>query len=576
MKVKLAKTAGFCMGVRRAVEMVLDAANKQQGPIYTCGPLIHNSQVLEILAEKGVTVLDDISGAGHGSVVIRAHGVPPQTKQSLVDAGFTIIDATCPRVTKVQAIIRKHASQGYAVIIVGDKDHPEVAGLLGYAEDAGYVISSPDDLDKLPSLERAIVVAQTTQDGRLFDAIAATIAERFPHFKVFNTICDSTLKRQAEVREMAKSVDAVVVVGGRDSGNTRRLARVVEQEGVPAFHIENETELGSEAVEALNSVGITAGASTPNWVIKKVYRTLEAFPREARQWRLAVFRIQRWLLLSNLYLAVGAGCLSYTCALLSGIRPGFASAMMATCYVLSMHILNNFIGREAVRYNDPDRAGFYDYNRLVLLTMSTTSGALGLFMAFTLGPVPFIILCIISLLGILYKVKIIPGRFKTGKKIQRISDVPGSKTVLIALAWGIVTVVLPHLSVSLQVTTTMVFVSLWASVMAFVRTAFFDILDMQGDRIVGQESLPIMLGERKTLRILKQLLTIFLGALIFAPMMHLTTTLAYGMVLSIFYMTAVLMAFERRWVVAGLRFEFLVETLFVFTAIVSGIWWLLV
>ncbi len=565
------------MGVRRAVEMVLDAANRQQGPIYTYGPLIHNPQGLEILAEKGVTVLHDISGAKPGSVVIRAHGVPPRAKQAIVDAGLTIIDATCPRVIKVQTIISKYARQGCAAIIVGDKEHPEVTGLLGYAEGMSYIISHPDDLDKLPSLERAIVVAQTTQDRHLFDSIARTIAIRFPHFKVFNTICDSTLKRQAEVREMAKSVDGVVVVGGYNSANTRRLAHVVQQEGVPAFHIESEAELDYEAIEPLDSVGITAGASTPNWVIKKVYRTLEALPHQARgRWRLTVFSIQRWVLLSNLYLAVGAGCLSYTCALLSGIRPGFASALMATCYVLSMHILNNFIGKEAVRYNDPDRASFYDHNRLILLTLAIISGAVGLFMAFTLGSVPFLILCIISLLGVSYKVKIIPRRLKIGKKIQRISDVPGSKTVLIALAWGVVTGGLPHLSVSLQITTTMIFVSLWASVIAFVRTAFFDILDMQGDRIVGQESLPIVLGEKKTVRILKQLLVIFLAALIFAPMMHLTTTLAYGMILSVFYVAAVLMAFEQHWVVPGFRFEFLVETLFVFTAMVSGLWQVLV
>ncbi|MCK4728416.1 MAG: 4-hydroxy-3-methylbut-2-enyl diphosphate reductase [Desulfobacterales bacterium] len=577
MKLKLAKTAGFCMGVRRAVEIVLDTANRQQGPIYTYGPVIHNPQVLEILAEKGVTVLEDVSGAKSGSVVIRAHGAPPQAMQALVDAGLTIINATCPRVIKVQTIISKYARQGCAAIIVGDRDHPEVTGLLGYAEGMGYIISHPDDLDKLPSLERAIVVAQTTQDRHLFDSIARTIAIRFPHFKVFNTICDSTLKRQAEVREMAKSVDAVVVVGGHNSANTRRLAHVVQQEGVPAFHIESEAELDYEAIEPLDSVGITAGASTPNWVIKKVYRTLEALPHQARgRWRLTVFRIQRWLLLSNLYLAVGAGCLSYTCALLSGIRPGFASALMATCYVLSMHILNNFIGKEAVRYNDPDRASFYDHNRPILLTLAIVSGAVGLFMAFALGSVPFLVLCIISLLGLFYKVKIIPRRLKIGKKIQRISDVPGSKTVLIALAWGVVTVILPHLSVSLEITTTMIFVSLWASVMAFVRTAFFDILDMQGDRIVGQESLPIVLGEKKTVRILKQLLVIFLAALIFAPMMHLTTTLAYGMILSVFYMAAVLMAFEQHWVVPGFRFEFLVETLFVFTAMVSGLWQVLV
>ena len=561
------------MGVRRAIEIVLDAANSQQGPIYTYGPLIHNPQGLEILREKSVTILDDISGAKPGSVVIRAHGVPPKARQALVDAGLNIIDATCPRVIKVQTIIGKHARQGCAAIIVGDKDHPEVVGLLGYAEGMGYVISHPDDLDKLPSLERAIVVAQTTQEGYLFESIACAIAARFPHFKVFNTICDSTLKRQAEVREMAKSVDAVVVVGGRNSGNTQRLAQVVEQEGVPAFHVESEAELDFEAIRALDSVGITAGASTPNWVIKKVYRTLEALPHQAGgRWRLTAFRIQRWLLLSNLYLALGAGCLSYTCALLSGIRPGLASALMASCYVLSMHILNNFIGREAVRYNDPDRASFYECNRLTLLTLAIISGAIGLFTAFTLGPVPFLILCIISLLGLFYKVKIIPGRFKIGQKIQRISDMPGSKSVLIALAWGIVTGVLPHLSVSLQITTTMIFVSLWASVIAFVRTAFFDILDIQGDRIVGQESLPIVLGERETLRILKQLLIIFMAAFVFAPMIHLTTTLAYGMILSVIYMAAVLLAFEKHWIVPGFRFEFLVESIFVFTAIVSGLW----
>jgi 4-hydroxy-3-methylbut-2-enyl diphosphate reductase len=240
-----------------------------------------------------------------------------------------------------------------------------------------------------------------------------------------------------------------------------------------------------------------------------------------------------------------------------------------------MHILNNFIGREAVRYNDPDRASFYHYNRWPLLILAVAAGAVGLFMAFILGPVPFLILSIISLLGVLYKVKIIPGGLHVGKRIERISDVPGSKTVLIALAWGVVTAVLPHLAVSLQITMTMLFVALWASVMAFVRTALFDILDMQGDRIVGQESLPIMLGERKTFRILKQILTIFLVALVLAPFMHLATTLAYGMILSVFYMAAILVAFERRWVVPGFRFEFLVETLFVFTVVVSALWRLL-
>jgi len=576
MKLKLAKTAGFCMGVRRAVEIVLDAANTREGPIYTYGPLIHNPHVLEILAEKGVTVLHDLSETKPGSVAIRAHGVPPETKRALIDAGHAVIDATCPRVIKVQTIIRKYARQGYGVIIVGNKDHPEVVGLLGYAQGQGHVITHPDDLDQLPPLEKAIVVAQTTQDGQLLDRITGIAAERFPHFKVFNTICASTHKRQVEVREMARSVDAVIVVGGHNSGNTQRMVQVVEQEGTPAFHVEDAAEIGCEAMEAFNSVAVAAGASTPNWVIKKVCRTVEALPRRAEGWRLTVFRLRRWLLLSNLYLAAGAGCLSFACALLSGMRPSFASALMAACYVLSMHILNNFIGREAVRYNDPDRASFYDDNRRFLLGIAVVSGAMGLFMASTLGFVPFLILSVISLLGILYKVKIIPDGSKIRNRVQRISDLPGSRTVLIALAWGVVTAWLPHFSVSSQITPAMLFVSLWASVLAFVRTAFFDISDMQGDRIVGQESLPIVLGEKRTFRMLKQLLLIFLVAFAVAPMLHLATTLAYAMVLPVFYMAAVLMAFERKWAFPGFRFEFIVETIFIFTAAVSGLWQLLV
>jgi len=560
------------MGVHRAVEIALDVVKKHDSPIYTFGPLIHNPQVLETLKDKGVRVLSDPSKAEPGSVVIRAHGVPPETKQQLVDAGLTVIDATCPRVIKVQNIIAKYAEQGYAVVIVGDRDHPEVVGLLGFAKGNGHVIKKPEDVEGLPEFEKVIVVAQTTQDNRLFETVSHAMAERFPDCKQFNTICDSTHKRQTEIREIARNVDAVVVVGGRDSGNTQRLVQIAEQEGVQAFHIENASEIDYEGMEALQTVGITAGASTPNWVIKRVYRTLESLPHRKGGWRHGLHRLQRWLLLSNIYVAIGAGCLSYTCALLSGIPPNLPSALMATCYILSMHILNNFIGKEAVRYNDPDRAQFYENHKDFLVTLAVLSGAVGLFMAFSLGPVPFAVLCVISVLGLLYNVRLFPGGLKIGRKIETISDVPGSKTILIAVAWGTVTVALPHLAVALQVTTTMVFVSLLASALVFVRTAFFDILDMQGDRLVGQESLPIVIGKDRTLRLLKQLLILSLAILLFAPVMRLTTTLAHGIILSVLYMAWVVQAFEKDWIVPGFRFEFVVETIFLFSAGVSLVW----
>ena len=278
MKLIVAKTAGFCMGVRRAVELALDAPGKQQGPIYTYGSLIHNPQVLNLMREKGISVLDRIPEKGSGTVIVRAHGVPKDARKQLDLAGFNVIDATCPRVIKVQTIIDRHTRQGYAAIIVGDKEHPEVVGLLGYAGTHGAVVDSVEELSALPRYDKAIIVAQTTQNTRFFETVRLWAAQNAPHYEVFNTICDSTEKRQREVQQMAETVDALVVVGGKNSGNTQRLAEIGRAAGVPTYHVETDSELELQVLSAAETIGITAGASTPNWIINRVYRVLETGP----------------------------------------------------------------------------------------------------------------------------------------------------------------------------------------------------------------------------------------------------------------------------------------------------------
>ena len=199
MKVVLASTAGFCIGVKRALELVLKAINEKQAKIYTYGPLIHNHQVLELLRERGISILRPGEDVPSGLVVIRAHGIPPQERHLLEMGGGEIIDATCPRVAKVQAIIRRWATKGCATLIVGDADHPEVRGLLGYTEGRGYVVSNSQDVADLPDLDDLIVVAQTTQSKCQFDARVQEITGRFPRVQIYNTICDATASRQAEV-----------------------------------------------------------------------------------------------------------------------------------------------------------------------------------------------------------------------------------------------------------------------------------------------------------------------------------------------------------------------------------------
>ncbi len=575
MKIVIAKMSGFCMGVRRAVEMVLDAPGRHPGPICTYGPLIHNPQVLDLLASKDIATIKELPVCGSGTVLIRAHGVPPETKKRLKAAGYKVIDATCPRVIRVQSIIRKHARQNHAVIIVGDRDHPEVVGLLGYAGANGHVVAGVEELKRLPVFENAIIVAQTTQDTRRYAAVREWTGRHYPHYKVFETICDSTERRQSEVQRLAESVDAVVVVGGRESGNTQRLYEIACRTGKPAFHVESEADLSRIDLDSLRSVqtiGITAGASTPNWVIRKVYMTLETmvFKRKSG-WHQAVHTFLRAALLSNLYVSLGAAGLCYSATRLQGISDFTPFVLIAFLYVQSMHILNHLTGSTADRFNEPDRARFYDDRKASLTVIALSSGAAGLVIAYLQGWLPFLVLLVISLLGLSYRLTLIPKAF-TSVVYRRIKDIPGSKTILIALAWGAVTSVLPPISIFGTYGAVNAFIFAWSTALVFVRTAFFDILDMQGDRLVGKETIPILLGEKRSLRLLKGLLA---GLVIGLPVLSaLTPVPAFAVSLSLCpaVMFAVLLAFERGLLLPGVRLEFLVESHLVLAGVLALGW----
>ena len=274
MEVVLAKNAGFCMGVRRAVETTLGMVQKGEADIATFGPLIHNPQVLKLLEAQGVKILEEIPAQATGAIIIRAHGIPPEEKKKLEATGARVEDATCPRVLKVQAIIARYKKDGYSTVIIGDREHAEVEGLMGYAGNSGQVVNSAADVAALCLDGPYIIVSQTTQDEYLFERLKEAILQKYPDGEVFNTICDSTHKRQAEVRQLCQEVDALVVVGGKTSANTKRLGEIAESLGCPVFMVESEQDLEPQALQGYGRVGVTAGASTPNWVINRIVEVL--------------------------------------------------------------------------------------------------------------------------------------------------------------------------------------------------------------------------------------------------------------------------------------------------------------
>ena len=280
MEVKLAKTAGFCFGVKRAVEMVYEEAKKEGMDIYTYGPIIHNEEVVKDLENKGVGVIENLTeleGIKKGTLVIRSHGVAKQVYQKIQTKGLTVVDATCPFVKKIHRIVERESQAGNYIIIIGNEKHPEVEGIVGWCQPGTYsVIASVQEAQKfdLQVEKKLCIVAQTTFNHNKFEELVEIFEEKGYDRVVLNTICNATWERQSEAKEIAKQVDAMIVIGGKTSSNTQKLYEICKKECKNTYYIQTLVDLDFETFQSTGCVGITAGASTPNNIIEEVQRNV--------------------------------------------------------------------------------------------------------------------------------------------------------------------------------------------------------------------------------------------------------------------------------------------------------------
>ena len=274
MEILLAKQAGFCFGVKRATQMAFEAAEKG-GKTYTLGPIIHSPQVVQKLEEMGVKVLHNISDQENGTIIIRSHGVAAEELDEAVRKELDIIDATCPFVKKAQDHVQGLSQAGYDVVVVGDADHPEVQGIVSYAKGKVYVVASGDEAARLPRMSKIGVVAQTTQSFENLKNVVLECLMKGGEIRVFHTICDATAVRQEEAKGLAKQVDCMIVIGGYNSANTKRLAEVCAELQPRTHHIEMAQQLDAGWFDGVQRVGVTAGASTPKWLIDEVIERIE-------------------------------------------------------------------------------------------------------------------------------------------------------------------------------------------------------------------------------------------------------------------------------------------------------------
>jgi small subunit ribosomal protein S1 len=270
VEILVAETAGFCFGVKRALELVQGALKSEDTPIYSVGPLIHNPLVVGELEKKGLKVVDDIEGIPAGRVVIRSHGVGPHVYEVASRKKLEIIDATCPFVKNVQQLAIFLSEQGYQVIIIGEKDHAEVRGVLDSVSGNALVISNSRDLEPERISPKVGIISQTTQDKSNFQQLVAEIIPHTKEVRVFNTICLATYERQKEAASLSKQVELMIVVGGKNSANTFRLVEISRNNGTTTFQVETPEEIRTDWFSGVTKVGVTAGASTPDQQILNV------------------------------------------------------------------------------------------------------------------------------------------------------------------------------------------------------------------------------------------------------------------------------------------------------------------
>ena len=480
--VTVAKSAGFCPGVKRAIDKVLELEAAGKKPVYTIGPLIHNKQVTDMLAEKQITSIDRPQDAADksGVLVIRAHGITPQFQQEIESFGMEVVDATCPLVKHAQNIIAKFSEQGYHTVIVGDGGHAEVIGLLGYTQGKGLVVSGPEEAAQLPHFDKVNVVSQTTQKESVFYETAEEVKKHADVCQVSNTICQPTKDRQKETIELARSADLVIVVGGRHSANTARLALLCKGLAPAVLHVETEEELEPAPVQRAKKIFITAGASTPNWVIDRVAARVRELRKPNAKSILSDLAGKAWhfLVRNCFYTAFAAAALTYVCMRLEGVPADKRLLAFAGLFVYALTAFN----RAAEKGPGQNKR---------FLTAASLAAAVGaLVCAATLGKGAFGLGALFLAAGFSYPYRHI-------FKLQLLSF-PGTKDIATALGWAYACAFLPAYSHGLLLRKASYLAVFYTLLLVFMRSVTLGFTSANKDLIIGRESFYKAFGMKKT------------------------------------------------------------------------------
>jgi 4-hydroxy-3-methylbut-2-enyl diphosphate reductase len=483
------------MGVRNAILKIVKEINTSPGDIYVYGPLIHNPQTIDVLTNRGLKTVTDLDGIHGKEIAIRTHGITIEENKKLKKHSQRLINLTCPRVSRVQSIIKKYSHNGYYTIIIGDSSHAEVIGLKSYAAKGVTVISSKDDISEIPERSNYILVSQTTLDRHFFDSLVTFLTEKFRNIEIIDTICDSTRLRQEDVISgIKRGIDTLVVVGGKNSANTKRLAKIGQESGIKTFYIETEDEISGSDFDDSDNVLVTAGASTPGWIINNVLEKLFNIKFKKTHFVANTVKIlMEMIVRTNLLSAIAAFFMTLAAQMFYGVDLDIRYPLISFFYIFSMHSINNYFDRNFLKACNSYKYLIYDRFGLELLFVSLLFMAVSIVLAVGLNYESIIILVLSYIFGFAYSTSPVKS-FVKKVPIQFLRRVYSTK-VITSFGWLLVVAFLPLLTQAADILSFLSLISLILGYV-FIRHILIDLIALQGDLIFGRETLPIIAGIR--------------------------------------------------------------------------------
>ena len=488
---------------------------KGRGPFRVYGPLVHNPQVLKALEERGVTTCDSPGSIREGTLFLRTHGVTREERAELQKLPVCLRDLTCPKVGRALAIAGARATEGYDVLILGDSGHQEVKAILSCTGTRGVVIGGPGDVDALGEMKRPFLISQTTQSTENWRLTLERLLARWPSCGSENTICDSTESRQAELRSLMERADCVVVVGGSRSANTARLSAIARETGMPVFQVENEKQIPADELRRFKRVVVTAGASTPGWSIRKVRAKLLAIQGGARVAGL-VARFFRNLVYSGFQVPLAAVLIGLAQQEILGGRGWLNASLCAGLLLWAFTGISGVLASRNLEITSQERQEHMKRGSGVLLPLYVAAGAGAVLLSIALGGwwIPSVAGAV--LLFVFYCVPLTRRPF-----IPRgFWSIPGSREALFTLGWGYFLSLLPAATLAhRELSFSMLAWPISLMALFFARSLFVDLVDLQGDALLGMDTLPLNLGGRRCR-------TLLLVCCLLASLIHLVGFIA--------------------------------------------------